>query len=381
VRPTGPDAVVAGGRGRATAPAADGLPRRGRLDALDGLRALAVGVVFLHHASMDRFPGGFFGVDLFFVLSGYLITTLLLREHEARGSLWLGGFYLRRLLRLAPALVALVVVTVPVAAALGLGSPLADGAAALTYLTDVYGATGRGYAGLLPHTWSLAVEEQFYLVWPAVLVVGLRRGWPLGRLVAGLLAGSAVVTALAAVAGGAHDPRWLAELYRAPVAHVPELFCGVLLAVLVRRPAGMRRLTVLANPAVPVVIVVALGLATLGVHESLLGLYVGGFTGAGLVMAALVGHTLVAPGSWVSRLLARRPLVWVGARSYGIYLWHYPALKVLALHLHQTVVLVPVGAVVTVGLAELSWRAVEVPFLRRKEERYSPHRRPAAQPA
>jgi peptidoglycan/LPS O-acetylase OafA/YrhL len=152
-----------------------------RIDSLDGLRALAVLLVFVGHVDQRGLPGGYVGVEVFFVISGYLITALLLHEQRRTGAISLRHFYVRRMLRLWPALLLFVVVVAPISALDHIGEPAADGTAALLYLTDFW-ANASEHFSLLLHTWSLAVEEQFYLVWPAVLVFALKRGWGGGGL-------------------------------------------------------------------------------------------------------------------------------------------------------------------------------------------------------
>jgi peptidoglycan/LPS O-acetylase OafA/YrhL len=154
---------------------------------LDGLRALAVAAVFLYHARIDWLPGGFLGVDLFFVLSGYLITSLLLVEWEARNRIDLRRFWLRRARRLLPALVVVVLgalVLASIFARQDLAHTRSDAVSSLLYYTNWHEIIAnhsyfnlRGNPSLLQHTWSLAIEEQFYIVWPLLLVPGLVLVW------------------------------------------------------------------------------------------------------------------------------------------------------------------------------------------------------------
>src|SRR4051812_33331846 len=171
-----PAAAVRGGAGRG---------RRAYVPALDGVRALAVMMVLLHHVSVPYLLGGFIGVSVFFVLSGYLISSLLLDEVARTGRVDLPAFFRRRATRLYPALVVAVVLAIVVALVdhnevgdTTLGAPLALG-----YVTNLAGWRGWAFAGFLSHTWSLAVEAQFYLLWPIVLVwLARRRGVAAGCL-------------------------------------------------------------------------------------------------------------------------------------------------------------------------------------------------------
>ena len=138
-------------------------------------------------------PGGFIGVDIFFVISGYAIAALLLREREVTGDISVSRFYLRRVLRLYPALLVMVLVVTPIAAVDRIGWPVPDGLAALSYVTDFW-SNGFRHLTLLLHTWSLGVEEQFYLVWPVVLLFILRRNLPLRPILIGLAVISVLIT-------------------------------------------------------------------------------------------------------------------------------------------------------------------------------------------
>jgi len=334
-----------------------------RFDALDGVRALAVLFVFGFHVDMPLFRGGFLGVDMFFALSGYLITMLLLREFRATDRVWLGGFYMRRFLRLMPAVVVLIVVAVPAAKLAGIGSPLRDGLATLLYLMDVFGAHSFDHGGVLAHTWSLAVEEQFYLLWPALLIVGLRRRIRLDLLIGGIAALGLTTGILLAGRVG------MSATYRTPFPHIPVLAAGVLLALALdgrghrfapRIAAGLRS-SVVGWAAATVLVV-----AVFAVHGDRIWLYWGGFLFFGLVATALVGHLVLAREGPVARAFSVPPAVWLGRRSYAFYLWHYPVLTVLGQHLTSMWALAAAGLPLTLVLTAASWIFVEQPFLRRK---------------
>lgn len=349
-----------------------------RATQLDGLRAVAVLFVFVHHASQSLVPGGFLGVDIFFALSGYLITTQLLGEQMSHGRLWLAGFYARRALRLMPALLAMTATVALVGTLMGSRVATKNLLAAATYLMDIYAPLTPSAGDAVGHTWSLAVEEQFYLVWPALLVVAFSRSWSLVRvLVAAMLLSSASAGVLLLGA----DVGWSA-LYRSPVPHIAELAAGSLLAVALRGA----RLAWLRSQGVPVVAVAALAAALPLLHEDNSALYLGGFTCIGLISAAVVGHVLIAPAGLAARMLKARPLVVLGERSYGFYLWHFPVLWYLSKCFSSRVTVALVGLLMSVVLCELSWRYVEQPFLRIKERRWGSAARPArvtasAQPA
>ncbi len=312
---------------------------------------------------MARFRGGFLGVDIFFALSGYLITMLLLREFRATDRVWLGGFYMRRFLRLMPAVVALVVVIVPVAKLANIGRPLHDGLATLLYLMDVFGVRSFDHGGALAHTWSLAVEEQFYLVWPALLIVALRRRIRLDLLISGIVVlgfASALVFA---------DRLGMPAAYRTPFPHIPVLGAGVLLALGLDNPdhRGVRRITRwLRRSAVGWLAALVLIAALFAVHGDRLWLYWGGFLLFGVLATILVGHLVLAPESSAARAFSVFPAVWLGRRSYAFYLWHYPVLAVLGEHLTSSWALAAAGLPLTFLLTAASWVFVERPFQRRK---------------
>jgi peptidoglycan/LPS O-acetylase OafA/YrhL len=358
-----------------------------RFSGLDGLRAVAVALVVVYHLFPPTLlPGGFIGVDVFFVLSGFLITTLLLREHAATGRVALGRFWQRRARRLLPAL-ALVVATCSTLALLvggdvlvGLGTQVL-GAATFSY-NWMSVATGGGYFSqatpeLLRNVWSLAVEEQFYLLWPLLFLLFLliRRAW--ARVVAtGALAAASAAWMAVVVGGGSGDPT---RAYFGTDTHAFGLLLGValafLLAPLLSSTDGGPRWaqTSVARAATGVAGILSVAgivvVAMLPATDSALT-----FPGALLAASALSGIAIVAgvwPGSWFGPALDVQPLRWIGDRSYGIYLWHWPLL-VLAMAAigGMSTADVPVGIgvavlAVTAAAAAASYRFVEMPIRRR----------------
>ena len=342
--------------------------------ALDGLRALAVLAVVAFHAGAVWLPAGFLGVDVFFVISGFLITTLLLRESESSGAISLADFWRRRAARLLPALLLMLA---GVAAYLLLAAPelvarfLQDVRFALLFVTnwdfilrDVpYFAQWQPSLGT--HLWSLAVEEQFYLVWPLAVVAALRLG---GRRAVGILA-LVLAVASALLMGLLYVPfADVSRVYFGTDTHAFGLAVGAGLAVLVRiRPQtvpGNPVLLTLAGSAALAGIIAAMAL----LHEWDGFLYRGGYlgiailTGLAVVVATTEGNALV-------RFLSWRPLRWIGRRSYGIYLWHWPLLLLPAPPaLAGAELPEPLALLLRLGLllalAEFSFRLVEVPLRR-----------------
>jgi peptidoglycan/LPS O-acetylase OafA/YrhL len=367
---------------------------------LDGLRALAVIAVLLYHADLAWIPGGFLGVEVFFVISGYLITALLLAEWRQRGRIDLKTFWLRRARRLLPALYVLLVVTLAFAVVFLPGEVAGlrgDVLAAFGYVTNWYLIFGQesyfeavGRPSLLQHLWSLAVEEQFYLIWPPILALGLCIGATRLRrrrvLMVALFGAVASAVAMALLYTPGVDP---SRIYYGTDTRATGLLCGGALAFLWapgekdRILEARHRRTMLAGKGrfrrrwgwtAPLLLDI-LGFAALGslvwfclhLGEFQPFLYMGGFALVGLattatIMAVVHPYTLIG-----ARLLGSAPLRWIGVRSYGIYLWHWPVFMVtrpkidvpfdgwplLALRLAATAI-----------LADLSYRYIETPIRR-----------------
>jgi peptidoglycan/LPS O-acetylase OafA/YrhL len=333
---------------------------RPHLPALDGLRGVAVVAVLLFHAGMTWLPGGFLGVDAFFVLSGYLITNILLS-----GPTDLRTFWERRLRRLVPALLALTVVLILVGAVTPLNAGSQDGVAALTYVANWRSiATGGGYfAGFavpsaFKHTWSLAVEGQFYLCWPLLVVVLCRRSrpWVLATAGAGALVSA---WAMAASFSPYGDP---SRSYYGTDTRIQALFVGAALAVVLGMPTATvpRRAFLSASGGLGALSLLWLWHATNGTDP---GLYRGGFLLAAVATAAVIASAVAVPAGPLARALALRPLVVVGRVSYGVYLWHWPVFLLLnheRTHL-PALALFLARIALTAGLTALSWLFVEVP--------------------
>lgn len=320
--------------------------------ALDGLRAFAVFVVLLFHARAPVGMGGYVGVDIFFVLSGFLITTLLLGELASHGRLDILGFWRRRLLRLTPALLAMLAVYALLAP---LAWPEADYHAshallAALYLSD-YGVAWWGKPTLLSHTWSLAVEMHFYLLWPLVLLWAYRR-WPGRSLVTALALGYVLATLL----------RWFwtikgqswEQVYYRMDTRLSGLMLGAWLAAALR-DAWWR---VALQRAVPWLLWLAIAaLVCLQYRWHDLWMLMWGLCIAELGTAAVL-ITVQRPANPVSQMLARPALTWLGKMSYGVYLWHYPLFVWLRERYTWDVVLL-VGVPASLALAAASYYTLE----------------------
>ena len=304
--------------------------------ALDGLRAVAVGSVMAYHFggfSDGAMPGGFLGVDTFFVLSGYLITSLLLHEWQGSGTLKLSAFWIRRAKRLFPALlVALTAVTIWAGFAIEsdrLGAFRLDALWTLFYGANWHFIdSGQSYFDLfneaspLRHAWSLAIEEQFYLFWPLITfgLLRLGRGRPrfLGAACVVGIAGSAF---LLSSLYDANDP---SRAYYGTDSRASQLLVGALLAIALTRWSPRTRGT---RAAVQVAGYVGAALcvwAFAAANDTDSWLYNGGYLGFAFATAAVITTIVQPERSPLTALLALRPIRWIGQVSYGLYLWHWP---------------------------------------------------------
>ena len=371
----------AGGRHAAVPWNLDRGPRSGEmgyLPGLDGLRALAVLGVLLYHADITWIRGGFLGVDVFFVLSGFLITSLILEEFERTGRVNFRQFYLRRARRLLPALFAVLLVTAALAAFLARDAAaqfVKDAVASVFYVTNwSYIVSDQSYfeamarPPLLQHLWSLAVEEQFYLVWPLVALLLARL---FGRTGVGFVA---FILSLASTA-------WLvfmsiannfptvdpSRAYFGTDTHCMGLLLGAALATVWRPGRARRHLSWLAAALVTILGLASLGgviyiFGTVGEYSPLL--YHGGF----FVLAALVCILVFAathPGAPFGRMLGTQPWRYIGQRSYGLYLWHWPIFMLLRPGIDTPLdgyANVAVQLAITFAVAELSYRYIELPI-------------------
>jgi peptidoglycan/LPS O-acetylase OafA/YrhL len=368
---------------------------------LDGMRAIAVVTVMIYHANSSWLKGGFLGVEVFFVISGYLITLLLISEHERDHSVDMKQFWVRRARRLLPALfVMLFLLTIWTALfeRSTLGKLRGDIVAALAYGSNWYQVyTGQGYAAAndfapLRHLWSLAVEEQFYLIWPIVMVLLLRVGSRgianLSRWLVGAAIGITVLVALLYHQGPIGTPEVTPEaywnifgrniakadtLYLSTFTRAGGLLLGSAFAMVWRPIAIMRgpmrdRAPVLDGFG-------AAGLAVLGLMMWSVGfmgsegadplLFRGGFFLSALATLAVIAAT-THPLTVTSRALALPPLVWLGQRSYGLYLYHWPIYQLIRniagkqMKFHEFVIAMGITIVIT----ELSYRYIETPIRR-----------------
>ncbi len=359
-----------------------GRPGPGHLAGLDGLRALAIAAVMVFHLDPDWLPGGFLGVDVFFVISGFLITTLLVRERRGTGRVDLAGFWTRRARRLLPALI--LVVPVAILIARTVETDLLVGIrrqtlGALTFSTNwLEIAEGSNYFAatspqLFMNFWSLAVEEQFYLFWPLVMIglLALHRRFSLteGALAILVLCVGLTSAALMAVTYDSDNPT---RAYYGTDTHLFGLMLGATLAIVWTGPLRAYTTTrfwrrrrgwlVLGS-------LVAIGALLVFAGKESAWTFRLGIPLISLATATLLLAAVERPGLLRS-VLELRLFTWIGRRSYGIYLWHWPVILIISMEIDATAgspayIWTRVWAVVvTLAIADLSFRFIETPVRR-----------------
>lgn len=363
---------------------------------LDGLRGLAVAAVVAYH--LGWLSGGFLGVDVFFVLSGYLVTSLVLAEVEGTGRLGLRAFWGRRLRRLVPAVLVLVPVVLLAALAVRwpptqLRSLAVDGLATLTWWANWRQVAGTSYWAPGPspfrHAWSLSVEEQFYLAWPVLVIVAVAvarwRGWSVRRVVGSVaVVGTAASAAWSVVLARATDAEDLSRVYLGTDTRILAPLAGCALACWwpgrgAGRALGRRGRAALAGAGHLALAGLAVAVATVHVPDP--GLYrQGGFALVAAATVLLVRAVVEDRPGGLLPVASWAPLRHLGSRSYAIYLWSWPTQVLVQLWrpTWSRVVVSLVVVVVSLVAAELSYRLVEDPLRRRRSWAARPAlRRPA----
>ena len=346
---------------------------------IDGLRAIAVTAVVLYHLGISWIPGGFLGVDLFFVISGYVITRLILDSINQSSALDLRAFYAARLRRIYPAFIFMVVCTVIF---IGVWAPeaikrfLSDLPYALTgsinWLLvarhqDYFEAIGR--PPLLQHTWSLAVELQFYLIWPIILLTVLKYFGKknIARIALLIAITSGVTLFLVSLQLDQSNAQQVSHIYFGTDTHSLGLFLGSALAVSwipQNLSADIEKRAQDVIDAIGVIGLLGLITAFLFIDESNASLYRIAFPLAG-IFGCLVIISLVHPASRFAPLISSAPFRWIGQRSYGIYIWHWVIFQVTRPSVDltgQSWALYLARVLLVLALADISLRWVEIPF-------------------
>ena len=350
-----------------------------RISSIDGLRAIAVAAVVLYHLGISWIPGGFLGVDLFFVISGYVITRLILDSINQSSALDLRAFYAARLRRIYPGFIFMVICTIIF---IGVWAP----EAIKRFLTDLpYALTGSinwylvarnqdyfetiGRPPLLQHTWSLAVELQFYLIWPIILLTVLKYFGKknVARIALAIAIISGITLFVVSLSLDQANAKQISHIYFGTDTHSLGLFLGSALAVSWIPQNLSAAITKRAQDVIDGIgIVGLLGLISvfLFIDQSNANLYRIAFPLAG-IFGCLVIISLVHPASRFAPIISTAPFRWVGQRSYGIYIWHWVIFQVTRPSVDlsgQTWALYLARVLLVLALADISLRWVEIPF-------------------
>ncbi len=338
------------------------------IPALDGVRAIAVFLVIFYHFGFEQVPGGH-GVMMFFVLSGFLITWLLLKENERNGNISLKGFYRRRILRIFPAFYAYWLLVVVLLLAAGKQVPWPHAWSAFFYVSNYYNALHHHPENAFSHTWSLAIEEQFYLLWPMLFILWRRNP---ARMTAGLIVLVGAVWIYRAVLCLVFDVNQ-SYIYSAFDTRLDHLMVGCLLAVLLKRGA-LKPVweTACAHPAMPL-LTIALLLASIFLGGAYISRYrdVFGYAFEPVLIALLIVQFINLSSTPFWSWLDSSAIRFLGRISYPLYLYQqitlYQARKALASY----PVIVQLGAAIclTIVAASISYYVIERPFLKLKDRR------------
>lgn len=351
--------------------------KRRYITGLDGIRAIAVIMVLAYHLKLALFKSGFLGVTVFFVLSGYLITGILISEVEEEGTIDLKNFWLRRIRRLVPAVMSMAVVIIFVSAVV---NKIIFTKGCKDFLASVLGFNNwwqifnkvsyfeaAGVPSPFTHCWSLAIETQFYLIYPLILlgIYKLVKSRGEGRAKRGLLfAGVTLLLALISVIlmivlfDSQQDA---SRVYYGTDTRAFSLLFGALLAILWEYRMVPRRLSASVNMVLGSVSFAVLLVMTIAINGSSNFWYRGGQF-VGTILTVLVIYTVSGRKTWLSRFLSNPVLKWIGDRSYSIYLWHYPIILLISKGIKASWWITLIEIVLSVVLAELSYRFIETPI-------------------
>ena len=351
--------------------------KRRYITGLDGIRAIAVIMVLAYHLKLALFKSGFLGVTVFFILSGYLITGILISEVEEEGTIDLKNFWLRRIRRLVPAVMSMAVVIIFVSAVV---NRIIFTKGCKDFLASVLGFNNwwqifnkvsyfeaAGVPSPFTHCWSLAIETQFYLIYPLILlgIYKLVKSRGEGRAKRGLLfAGVTLLLALISVILMIvlFDPQQDASrVYYGTDTRAFSLLFGALLAILWEYRMVPRKLSASVNMVLGSLSFAVLLVMTIAINGSSNFWYRGGQF-IGTILTVLVIYTVSGRKTWLIRFLSNPVLKWIGDRSYSIYLWHYPIILLISKGIKASWWITLIEIVLSVVLAELSYRFIETPI-------------------
>lgn len=351
--------------------------KRRYITGLDGIRAIAVIMVLAYHLKLALFKSGFLGVTVFFVLSGYLITGILISEVEEEGTIDLKNFWLRRIRRLVPAVMSMAVVIIFVSAVV---NRVIFTKGCKDFLASVLGFNNwwqifnkvsyfeaAGVPSPFTHCWSLAIETQFYLIYPLILlgIYKLAKSRGEGRAKRGLLfAGVTLLLALISVILMIvlfNPQQDASRVYYGTDTRAFSLLFGALLAIRWDYRMVPRRLSASVNMVLGSVSFAVLLVMTIAINGSSNFWYRGGQF-FGTILTVLMVYAVSGRKTWLSRFLSNPVLKWIGDRSYSIYLWHYPIILLISKGIKASWWITLIEIVLSVVLAELSYRFIETPI-------------------
>lgn len=359
----------------------DKIRNHGYIAGLDGLRAFAVLAVVAYHFSFSWARGGFLGVDVFFVISGYLITCKILSSREDNHNFSFREFWIGRIRRLLPAAYVMIISTLAWAMLFNrklLTTLLGDAVASITYASNWWFIFHKlsyfdsfGLPSPLKNLWSLAIEEQFYIVWPVVLIIGLKafkKRAKVANIVFILALGSAILMGILYKPG--EDP---SRVYYGTDTRAFELLIGSWLAIICpmerfwNKTLSIKKITIKQRKVLNIISIITFAffiISVIFVNEYDEFLYRGGMLLISLNAAILIA-CVCHPESYLGHIFSRKPLRWIGRRSYGIYLWHYPVI-VLSTPVYEignpSYLRIVFQLVVTLIIAQLSYHFIEMPI-------------------
>lgn len=352
-----------------------------RINSLDGLRGFSISLVLLSHTFMPYTFGGFIGVDIFFVLSGFLITTLLIEEHNQTNKINFKLFYIRRFLRLIPALITVIICFYLYSQYFLEGAQQANAYMAvagslfnIANLATAYDWFSMSY--LLP-TWSLSIEEQFYVVWPLLLLCLLKFAKSQKHLIVYL--GLIILLLWINRTFLALNDASIHRLYFGTDTHSDGLFVGCLAALLTEQRHKfntallqfMRKWRIF----IPILALTFYVCSTIALSKEIRSLYIWYFPLLEMVSAMLISYLYIQKNSRVTFLLSNKYLVWLGSISYGLYLWHWLIFRIIADTGVTGIFIAIYGTMVSIIVASLSFYFLEKPILKVKSENYSSTRK------